>query len=149
MKTQKHSCVTYFAFQFEIDRKKNAELLKLGRECQPEQIGIYNKDEVEQAIINALGVKPTFCRHQFEVGRNDNYSVYVSDMCRVTLKGLFGKERAILELKRKYNLSTTLEIVPYIFADSEEPNQCLSLDKDIVEFLYKTETEMDLDYYVY
>lgn len=148
MKTHKHSCTTYFAFQFEIDFEKNAELLRHFLECEPEQIGINNKKEVERAIIDTLGVKPTFNRHYFEIGRNEDYNVYVSDMCRITLKDLFGKEQAISDIKQKFNLSTTLEIVPYIAADSEEPNQCLSLDNDIIEFLYKTGTSIDLDYYI-
>lgn len=148
MSNKKHSCTTSFVFQFYFDREKNVELLKRGRECQPEQIGIYNKDEVEKAIINALDVAPTFNRHQFEIGRNDDYNVYVSEMCRQTLKDLFGKEQAILELKKKYSLSTTLEIVPYIVVDSEAPNQCLSLDDDVIAFLHDTGTQMDLDYYI-
>lgn len=148
MHTEQHTCTTYFVFQFDFDRQKNAELLKLGRERSPEQIGIYNKDEAEQAIINALGVNPTFVYHGFEIGRNEVYCVYVSDMCRVTLNDLFGKEELIVDLKKKYDLSTMLEIIPYIVADSEEPNQCLSLDDDIIEFLYKTGTSMDLDYYI-
>ena len=148
MKTHNHSCTTYFAFQFEIDFAKNAELLRHSLECEPEQIGIYNKTEAEQAIVAALGVKPTFNRHYFEIGHNEAYSVYVSDMVRVTLKDLIGKEQAIVELKRRFNLSTCLEIVPYIAADSDEPNQCLSLDDDVIEFLYKTGTSMDLDYYI-
>lgn len=143
-----HSCKTFFTFQFDFDSEKNAELLRHSRECQPEQIGIYNKDVAEQAIIELLGVKPVWFRHSFEIGLNEEYSVYVSDMVRVTLKDLFGKEEQILEIKRRFNLTTSLIIVPHIVADSELPNQCLSLDDDIIEFLYKSGTSMDLDYYI-
>lgn len=145
---EKHSCKTYFTFQFDFDHQKNIELLHHGRKCQPEQIGIYNKDEVEQAIIELLGVKPVFNRHSFEIGRNEAYSVNVSDMVRVTLKDLKGKEQEILNIKRRFMLTTCLQIVPHIVADSELPNQCLSLDDDIIAFLHKSGTSMDLDYYV-
>lgn len=146
---QNHTCKTYFTFQFDFDRQKNVELLRHSLDCQPEQIGIYNKDEVEQAIIELLGVKPVFNRHSFEIGRNEDYKVYVSDMIRVTLKDLIGKEQAIVDLKQRFNLTACLVIVPYIVADSEQPNQCLSLDDDVIAFLYKSGTSMDLDYYIY
>lgn len=145
---KKHSCTTSFVFQFDFDFKKNVELLHISRNCKPEQIGIVNKDETEQAIAHALEVKPAFNRHHFVIGVNSDYNVYVSDMARVTLKDLFGKEEQIVELKKRFNLTTVLSIVPYIVKDSDEPNQCLSLDDDIIEFLYKTGTQMDLDYYV-
>lgn len=145
---ENHSCKTYFTFQFDFDRKKNIELLRNSLDCEPEQIGIYNKDEAEQAIIELLGVQPVWFRHSFEIGRTEAYSVYVSDMVRVTLKDLIGKEQQILAIKQRFNLTTSLIIVPYIIADSEQPNQCLSLDDDVIEFLYKSGTSMDLDYYV-
>lgn len=148
MKIQKPICTTSFVFQFEFDSEKNTKILRESRECSPEQIGIYNKDEVEQAIIKTLGVEPIFNRHHFEIGRNGDYNVYVSEMCRQTLKDLFGKEDRINALKAKYNLTTALSIVPHIAANGKTPNQCLSLDNDIIEFLYKTRTQMDLDYYV-
>ena len=69
-------------------------------------------------------------------------------MVRVTLKDLFGKEEILLSLKEKYALEYYLERVPTLESDSERPNQCLSLDFDIIEFLYKTRTRDDLDYYV-
>lgn len=148
MKQQQHTCTTSFLFQFDFDCQKNIELLRHKRECSPEQIGILNKDEVEHAIIEVLGVKPIWNRHSFEMGRNDEYSVYVSDMIRVTLKDLFGKEKQIVELKEKYKLTTVLSIVPYIDSNSDLPKQCLSLDNDIIEFLHNTGTKMDLDYYI-
>ena len=145
---ENHTCKTYFTFQFGFDCQKNIELLHHGRDCAPEQIGIYNKDEVAQAIIDALDVTPVWHRHSFEIGRNEAYSVLVSDMVRVTIKNLKGKEQEIVDIKRRYNLTTCLVIVPYIVADSELPNQCLSLDDDIIDFLYKSGTSMDLDYYI-
>lgn len=148
MSKQNHSCKTCFVFQFDFDKEKNTELLRYGRECQPEQIGIYNKDEVEQAIIATLGVNPIWKRHSFEIGRNEDYRVYVSDMIRTTIKDLVGKEQKIVELKKRFNLTASLIIVPYIVADSELPNQCLSLDDDVIAFLHKSGTSMDLDYYI-
>ncbi|MDE7379896.1 MAG: hypothetical protein K2N14_02475 [Clostridia bacterium] len=45
---ENHSCKTYFAVQLEFDREKNIALLRERRDCTPEEIGIFSKDEVEK-----------------------------------------------------------------------------------------------------
>ena len=92
-----------------------------------------------------------FCEEDWlEVGRNEVYNVDLNVMVRETLKDLFEKEKILLELKRKYHLTYYLERVIHIYADTENNiNPILSLAPDIVEFLYKSDTEDDLDYYVY
>lgn len=145
---EKHSCKTYLSVNFEFDRKKNAELLRLHRDCTPEELGIFNKEEVEDFITEKLGVTPKWRRHHFVIGYNEKYDVDVNEMLRVTLNGLFGKEDLIKELQQKFALTAVLEIVPYIAEESEEPKQYLTLERDIIDFLYKSGAEMDLDYYV-
>lgn len=145
---EKHECRTYFSLNFDFDIKKNAGLLKKRRDCKPEEIGILNKKEAEGAVIKAFGIIPEWKRHRFVLGFNENYNVDVNEMLRVTLKDLFGKEEQIKKLKKEFSLSAILEIVPVIASNSNEPNQYLSLERDIIEFLYKSETDIDLDYYV-
>mgnify|MGYP001043382847 CR=1 FL=1 len=145
---EKHECRTYFSLNFDFDIKKNAGLFKKRRDCEPEEIGILNKKEAEGAVIKAFGIIPEWKRHRFVLGFNENYNVDVNEMLRVTLKDLFGKEEQIKKLKKEFSLSAILEIVPVIASNSNEPNQYLSLERDIIEFLYKSETDIDLDYYV-
>ena len=83
-----------------------------------------------------------------EIGRNEIYNVDINEMVRYTLKDLFGKEEILLELKEQYNLKYYLERVPQLHADTTNVNPILSLAPDIVEFLYKTQTIDDLDYYI-
>lgn len=144
-----HSCHTYFAVHFEIDMEKNAEYIRNGIECTPEDLGIFNKNEVEKFIVEQFGVTPVWDRHTFFIGQNANYDVDVNKMIRITLKDLFGKEENLRELRKRFGVETMLEIVPYISVDCEKPTQILSLDRDIIEFLYKSGTEVDLDYYVF
>ena len=70
-------------------------------------------------------------------------------MLRKTLKDLFGKEKVLVELKQQYNFEYFLARVPEIYSESDEPNQILSLEPDIIKFLCETETIDDLDYYIY
>ena len=82
-----------------------------------------------------------------EIGRNEIYDVDINKMVRITLKDLFGKEDVLVMLKEKYNLEYYLERVLGIYCDGVHP--ILSLDADIIEFLYKSKTIDDLDYYIY
>ena len=82
-----------------------------------------------------------------EIGRNEVYDVDINKMVRISLKDLLGKEDILLMLKNKYNLEYYLERVPCIYPDSIHP--ILSLDADILEFLYKSKTIDDLDYYIF
>ena len=50
-------------------------------------------------------------------------------------------------LKNKYNLDYYLVIKPEI--NINDIKQCLSLDDNIIEFLYLTKTHLDFDYYLY
>ena len=69
-------------------------------------------------------------------------------MYRETLAPLFGKERILADLRDRYALSYYLVAVPEILRDAEAPRPILSLEPDIVEFLYRSGTEQDLDYYI-
>lgn len=145
---EKHSCKTYFSVGFEFDVQKNAALLKERRECSPEEIGIFNKEEVEKYIVEHFGVKAEWDRHHFVIGSNARYSSDINKMLAATLKGLLGKEDAIKEMQQRFSVTCVLEIVPYIASGSEQPSQNLSLNQEIIDFLYNSDTAMDLDYYV-
>ena len=123
-------CLTYFRVLFD-------ERFDLEDFCQ--QLGLD------------FEVLKDFCEEDWlEVGRNEVYNVDLNVMVRETLKDLFEKEKILLELKRKYHLTYYLERVIHIYADTENNiNPILSLAPDIVAFLYKSDTEDDLDYYVY
>ena len=145
---EKHTCRTYFAIYFKFNEEKNLALLKERKECLPQDIDIFNKDQVERYIIDNFDVKPEWRRHHFVVGLNEEYDVDVNAMLRVTLKKLMGKESVIKGLCKLFDVSTSLVIVPRIASGSDMPNQMLSLDFDIISFLYESGTSMDLDYYV-
>ncbi len=144
----KHSCETYLSIDFSFDKVKNAELLKEKQDCMPEELGILNKDEVEKFIINELGVTPIWKRHHFVIGFNDKYLSDINGMLRVTLENLIGKEEIIKKIQQRFQVMVTLQIVPHIVKDSNDPLQELSLDGDIIAFLYKANIIYDIDYYV-
>ena len=80
-----------------------------------------------------------------KINKNINYDVYVSNMINKVINNL-DKEK-LNDLKNKYNLDYYLVIKPEI--NINDIKQCLSLDDNIIEFLYLTKTHLDLDYYLY
>lgn len=146
---KKPTCLTYLSVDFPIDHEKNVALLQKGKEGSLEELGIdpSAKEEVERAL-RARTDSVLWDYHHFEVGRNECYDIDVNRMLRVTLKGLFQNARALKQLAEKYHLSLFLTVVPTLVAGSEEPSQYLSLERDIVEFLYFSGAKLDFDYYV-
>ena len=84
-----------------------------------------------------------------EIGRCEEYDVDINNMVRKSINSLVGKESILLSLKEKYNLELYLSKVVMLDTKSDEPTPILSLDADIVEFLYKTSVVDDIDYYLY
>ena len=127
--TMDHSCKTYFSLTLPAE-------------------SVFHQNEVQAAIQEMLGVAPACRKRRFVIGYNETYDVDVNVMLRVTLKNLMGKEDEIKELCKRFSLTATLVVVPYIKYDSEEPKPYLSLERDIIGFLQRSDTAPDLDYYV-
>ena len=83
-----------------------------------------------------------------EIGHNRVYRPNLNEMVRETLKDLFGKEHILVELACEYDLEYTLHRVPTIVDDAPNPTPILRLDRDIIEFLYLTNTKDNLDYFI-
>lgn len=134
---KQHKCRTYFMItgNFDINEIVNTLDLKAYK--------AYKKGE-EYKISKRVREFD-----EIKIGFNDNYNVDINEMIRETLKEISTKIDALVNLKKELNLEYALILVPEIYSDSEEPKQILSLESDIIEFLYLTKTEIDLDYYVY
>jgi len=87
--------------------------------------------------------------NMIEIGLNKNYDVDINNMIRKTIFDLLGKEEEIKKYLKENKIEAFLEIVPEIASKSNESKPILSLDEDIIEFLYKSGIRMDLDYYIY
>lgn len=81
-----------------------------------------------------------------KIGKNKNYDVDISGMIFKTLTPLFGKEEILKNLKEKYNLNYYIEIVPSLYTKNITP--AFFFNKNIIEFCYKTQTEIDIDLYL-
>lgn len=132
-----HKCRTFFVITGDFNAKDVLNALEV------DNYEVFNKGE-EYKISKR---KREF--DEIKIGFNENYNVDINEMIRATLKGIINKTDVLKTLKKELSLDYALVLVPEIYSDSEEPNPLLSLDRDIIEFLYLTETDIDLDYYVY
>lgn len=122
-----HKCLTYFLISSEktFNAEKLIEILAL-----------------DKRIIGKVTEK------SIEIGRCETYDVNINNMIRSSIKALLGKEDTLLELKAKYNLTFYLAKVINLDNSCNEPMPILGLEADVIEFLYKTKTIDDLDYYL-
>lgn len=87
-------------------------------------------------------------KYAYHTEVNKNYDVDVNNMLRATLAPFFGKEERMKNIANEFGIKFVLEIVPELYASSPLPTPILSLDKDIIEFLYLSGAEHDLDLYL-
>ena len=122
-------CLTYFLVEFEEN-------------------SLNLKDFCEKLGLDYDNVAYFSTSDSIELGRNECFDEDISVMIRETLGELIHKTDELSALRKKYSLKYTLERVPLILTRDGAPHQKLSLDDDIIEFMYKTKTRDDLDYFV-
>jgi hypothetical protein len=132
MKREKHSAITYLSI---VPKDDGGERY-------------YLELERKLATFAPFTKKPTIKGDRYLMGENSDYNVDINVMIRKTIAPFVGREGEIKRLAEELNLDIWLEIVPYIYSSSDEPQPILSLDGDIVEFLFKSAIREDLDYYI-
>lgn len=112
---------------------------------------IYNPIIKEKVLeyFSSFCTEVKQANNMIEIGLNKNYDVDINNMIRKTIFDLLGKEEEIKKYLKENKIEAFLEIVPEIASKSNESKPILSLDEDIIEFLYKSGIRMDLDYYIY
>jgi hypothetical protein len=111
-------------------------------------------------VSRLLGVSPT---KQWDIGdKRKNGSLYkfalwevgytkiqypdIEMRCMDVIRELIGKENLLMQLKEAYDVSFVLEVVPSI-ENGKVP--IIEFGSEVIKFCYLTETEIDLDMYVY
>ena len=86
--------------------------------------------------------------NSINIGLCEEYNLDTNNMLRKTLSNLFGKEDRLRKLKEHFNFTYYLARVVEFDSSCDEPTPILGLEQDIIEFLYKSETLDDIDYYL-
>lgn len=113
------------------------------------------------AVTNILGLSPSKQWHKgdlrkngttydfalWEYGRCDKYDVFVENQMMQTIRDLIPKTQNLNEIKQKYDVEFTLEVVPSVYTGEATP--CLAPNRQVMEFCCITETDIDIDLYVF
>ncbi|MCL2816813.1 MAG: DUF4279 domain-containing protein [Clostridiales bacterium] len=131
---EKNSCYTYFRITGNFDPSDITTRLDLSPSKQW-RIGDLRRN----------GTKYDFA--SWEYGLCAEYNVYVENQMMHTIKELIPKIQELKDIKQKYDVKYTLEIVPSIYVG--ESNPCLAPNRAVIEFCYHTETDIDIDLYIF
>ena len=127
------SCYTYFMIRGNFDPDSITELLGLVPE-KTWRIGDKRKN----------GTVYDFAMWQY--GTCDSYDVYVENQMLKTITPFLSKISALKEIKQKYDVEFTLEVVPTI--KSSEGVPCVAPSMEVMQFCCDTATKIDIDLYV-
>lgn len=132
--TTRNNCYTCFKMTGNFEPNVISSILGLHPEKQW-SIGDKRKDGTE-------------CNFSlWEIGRCETYDVYVENQMASTIQPLLKKVNELKKIKKEYDVSFTLEVVPSIYVGDLNP--CLAPSAQIIKFCYETDTAMDIDLFVF
>ena len=79
-------------------------------------------------------------------GYCDKYDVLVENQMHTTIDPLLDKMDLLNEIREKFDVTFTLEIVPTVYAENTSP--CLAPSMNVIDFCHSTKTQIDIDLYV-
>lgn len=127
-----NECNTYLYFAFDaeyFDTEKVTEVLNI----RPTSVMI-KKEPVP---------KSTSWKYQIEAGNDIDLENYLEQLIDI----FFPKIDQINQLKKRFNLDTRIQFVVDIDINPDSSTPYFGLNKKVIEFLYKTGTEVDYDLY--
>ena len=128
-----NSCYTYFRITGNFDPDTITSMLGLSPTNQW-KIGDSRQNDTKYDLAS------------WEYGRCDKYDVYVENQMMQTIQDLVPKVNELKKIK-KPDIFFTLEIVPSIYVGGINP--CLAPNREVIRFCYETETDIDIDLYVF
>lgn len=127
-------CYTYFSITGDFDPKEITDLLGL----EPEET--WKKGDPRRYGIGTLDFSA------WEFGMCREYDGIVEHQMKKTIAPLFEKRQELKEIREKFQVAFTLQIVPTVRFDEFTP--CLSPSMEVMKFCCETGTEISIDLYV-
>ena len=130
----RNRCYSYFTIVGEFDP-----------DAITERLGIVPFNSFRPGDRRGDGSLHTFSR--WSCGRCDTYEVDTAIQMRKTIAGLLDKVDVLEQIRKDFDVSFYLEVVPMLYGGDTAPG--LSPSLDVIDFCHATRTEIDIDLYVY
>ncbi len=144
---ERNSCYTYFAIRGDFKHEDITKRLNL-TPCDS-----WNTGDLSRFHPPEKERRYTFSCWKY--GICNDYDIDIPNMMRKTIKDLIPKKAELLKIREDYDAGLYLEVVPEIYVPKDdndtdyEPHPVITPSRDIIEFLYETKTELDIDYYIF
>lgn len=112
-----------------------------------ERLGIKPSDSWKKGFKrkpNAKELKFSFWSFSTVPGEGN---IFIGELVNKIINELEDKIDEIIKLKEEFNLYSVLEVVLEIDTNPEMSSPALSFDLRVINFLYKTQTDIDVDIY--
>ena len=123
-------CYTYFCIKGNFDPDEISEML-----------GLVPNDFHKIGDKRNDGTSFDFALWEF--GRCDSYEILVENQMIKTVLPLISKTDVLLQIKQRFNVSFTQEVVSTVRFD--EPTPCLAPSLEVMKFCCDTGTDLDID----
>ena len=128
-----NSCYTYFRITGDFD----PDIITIRLGLQPDRFW-----KIGDKRLN--GTEYDFA--SWEIGRYEEYDELTENQMHKTIAPLLDKMDLLNRIRKEFDVSFTLEIVPTIYAGNTNP--CLAPSLKVIDFCHATRTEIDIDLYM-
>ena len=132
-KAAPNTCYTYFRITGDFD----PDIITKELNIQPDKVHRIGEMRKNGTVYDFA---------EWTCGRCDVYSPIIAELMMRTISALAGKKEILKQLKGKYGLHYSLEIVPTLSPNAEDA-PCLAPSEPVTLFCAETGTEFDIDLY--
>ena len=139
---KKTTCYTYFSIKGEFDPEEVTRLLDI----QP--FKTFKSGETRYYIKNGQKID-TGSKYNCSCWagcRCDEYDVIISNQMEKTIEPLIHKTELLIMIREHYDANLTLEVVPSICCEHENP--CISPSMKVIDFCSLVKAHLDIDWYI-
>lgn len=139
---KKTECYTYFSIKGEFDPDEITSILGI----QP--VKTFRSGEPRYYLKDGRKIDTgyKYSCSCWDGCRCDEYDVIISNQMEKTIEPLIPKIDLLNKIRKRFEATFTLEVVPNICCEHEKP--CISPSMKVIDFCSKVRADLDIDWYI-